>query len=116
VTYHNTSEAPDAATRRISFTVSDGTTSAVIARNEVEVIAANDRPVLAEVPETAAYTESGAAGVLAPQLVVEDVDSATLAQATVQIIAGRVAGDVLGIGSRGAWTTAICSALRARPP
>jgi hypothetical protein len=47
VTYSNTSEAPDTATRTITFSASDGSTTAQTAVNTVSVVSVNDAPQVA---------------------------------------------------------------------
>jgi FG-GAP-like repeat len=92
VTYSNTSENPDTATRGLIFDASDGIVRRDIAANQVTVSSVNDAPVLAGVAANVAFAQHGAV-TLAPGLSVSDIDSATLAGASVHIAGGTFAGD-----------------------
>jgi YVTN family beta-propeller protein len=84
VTYQNTSDAP-AASRTITFTVTDGTTPSTAATKLIAVNAVNDPPVLTTSTGSTAYTEQASPVVIDGGLTVADPDSATLTGATVSI-------------------------------
>jgi hypothetical protein len=74
----------------------------------IDVTAVNDAPVLHDVPAGVAYS-AGAVLVLAPGLTLTDVDSTTLASATVHVGAGAFTahGDVLAVSAGGLAGTSI---------
>ncbi|WP_084629505.1 tandem-95 repeat protein [Patulibacter americanus] len=85
---------PSAAPREISIRATDGELQSTPAVRTVAVATVNDAPVLGGGGTTAAYTEDDATGVtVAPALTVADVDSPTLASATVRITGGLVAAE-----------------------
>src|SRR6185295_6509707 len=84
VTYANNSQNPTTTPRNIAFRVSDGTALSNVATTVVGVTAVNDAPVLAGTG-TVTFTEGNPAVVLAPVITATDVDSASLAGATVTI-------------------------------
>jgi FG-GAP-like repeat/Bacterial cadherin-like domain/FG-GAP repeat len=92
VTYSNTSENPDTTTRGLIFDASDGIVRRDIVTNQVTVNSVNDAPALAGVAASVAFGQHGAV-TLSPGLTVSDVDSATLAGASVHITGGTFAGD-----------------------
>jgi uncharacterized delta-60 repeat protein len=87
-------------TDSFTFAASDGFADSNSATVNVTVAAVNDAPVL-DVPAGVVY-QSGSV-ILAPGLTISDVDSATLASATVRVRAGAFAAhdDVLSIGAAG---------------
>ncbi|WP_300435043.1 hypothetical protein, partial [Zoogloea sp.] len=108
VTYINSSEAPSAATRTVSFVTNDGSTNSAAATRDIAVTAVNDAPVITTTGTALAYTENAAATAVDSGLTVSDVDTATLTSATVSITAGFVTGqDVLAFtnqnGITGSW-------------
>jgi Ca2+-binding RTX toxin-like protein len=84
VTYADTSGAPNTASRTVSFVVNDGSAPSTAATQTVTVAAAG-APTLGGAGGTTAFTEGGAAQAVAPGLTVADLDSPTLASATVSI-------------------------------
>jgi VCBS repeat-containing protein len=84
-----------------SVALSDGTAAGITANVAATVDPhVNDAPVLHDVPAAAAYA-NGPAVILAPGLTISDVDSATLASATVHVGAGvfTAHGDVLSVSA-----------------
>jgi hypothetical protein len=103
VTYFNASDAPSGDVRTIGFTVDDGSPqnhASNVGIATVTVFPVNDAPVLNGVPAVAAYA-NGPAVILAPGLMISDLDSSTLTSATVHVGAGAFAGhgDVLAISA-----------------
>ncbi|MFC7503971.1 beta strand repeat-containing protein [Nocardioides sp. GCM10030258] len=101
VTYRNVSEAPSTAARTVRFVLTDGDggTSNAPTR-QVNVTAANDAPVIANIEAGAlAYTENAAATPITATGTVVDADSADLATGTltVSFTAGGAAEDRLAI-------------------
>jgi hypothetical protein len=104
VKYNNSSEAPTATPRTISWVVTDGTTPSTAVTSTVNVTPVNDAPVLT-VGGTLSYTEDQAATALNSSLTVTDVDNANLTGATVSITANFASGqDVLSFTPSGAVT------------
>uniref|UniRef100_UPI00262434A2 DUF4347 domain-containing protein n=1 Tax=Zoogloea sp. TaxID=49181 RepID=UPI00262434A2 len=109
VTYLNSSDAPSTATRTVAFVTSDGSASSAAVTRDIAVTAVNDAPVVTTTGTVLAYTENDAATVVDSSLTVSDVDTATLASATVSITAGFVTGqDTLAFtnqnGITGSWS------------
>ncbi len=121
ITYVNASDAPGAATRTVSFAVNDGTGDSNAATRDISVTAVNDAPVLAT-GSTLAYTENQAATAINTAITVADVDSTTLASATVQITGNYASGEdvlaftnvgmgnIAGVWDSGAGTLTLTSA------
>jgi hypothetical protein len=85
---------PSSAAREVSIRATDGKLEGAAAVRSVAVATVNDAPVLGGGGTTAAYTEDDATGVeVAPGVTVADVDSPTLASATVRITGGLVAAE-----------------------
>jgi len=84
VTYTNTSDTPDTSNRTISFTTNDGTADGNTATKTVTVSAVNDTPFVTASGGTTAATENIAIAV-DTGITLSDVDSTTLASATVSI-------------------------------
>ena len=84
VTYANSSGNPDATQRSVDFVINDGMANGNILNSTIGITATNDAPVLA-VSGSITYTVNSAATVIDTGLTVLDVDSATLASATVTI-------------------------------
>ena len=82
-----------AASRTISWQVSDGTLKSAAATSTVNVTTVS--PTLGGAGNTASYTEGGAAATLDSGLTVSDPSSSTLSGATVTIASGLFAGDTL---------------------
>ena len=100
VTFRNVSDSPSTAARTTRFVLTDGDggTSAPATR-AIAVTAVNDAPVLAGIEAGAlAYAENAAATAITSTLTAADLDSATLAGATVQITGNYQNGqDVLAL-------------------
>ena len=92
ITYTNSSDNPATATRTVSFTVSDITSTSSPATRDITVAAVIDAPVLANIEAAAlAYTENGSS-LVTSSITIADVDSAVLASATVQITGNYLFG------------------------
>ena len=106
VTYVNTSDNPSALTRTVSWTVDDGgaTASEQHRDQSINVTPVNDAPVVVA-GNTVTYTENSPAIALSPGLTANDVDSANLTAATVQITGNYFNGqDVLSFVNAGGIT------------
>ena len=107
VTYVNTSDNPSALTRTVSWTVDDGGATANLsntATSSINVTPVNDAPVVVA-GNTVTYTENSPAIALSPGLTANDVDSANLTAATVQITGNYFNGqDVLSFVNAGGIT------------
>ena len=95
VTYANGSQNPSAAGRNIAFQANDGTSNSNIVATVVGITAVNDPPVLTAGGGSPTFTEDGSPVAVDPGLVVVDVDSGSLASATVTITNLLNAGDEL---------------------
>ncbi|WP_167383676.1 DUF4347 domain-containing protein [Bordetella genomosp. 12] len=102
VTYTDTAITPNTATRTISFTVSDGSTSSAAVTRDVTVSLAEQSPVLVSgngsVASFVAADNGPSPGIAVDDsIVVSDYDSSTLLSATVTIGAGfQQSEDILG--------------------
>lgn len=87
VRYQNTNNNnPSAATRVVTFSVTDGVNPSTAVTRNIAFTAVNDAPVLVSAePVTLAYTEDQGPLVITSSLTVADVDHLTLSSATVQI-------------------------------
>ncbi|WP_043596967.1 DUF4347 domain-containing protein, partial [Aeromonas diversa] len=94
VTYANSSDTPNTSTRTVSFTVNDGTDASSAATQSVSVTAANDAPLVTTTGGTTPFTE-GTPATIDTALTLSDVDSATLASATVAITGNFQSGQDL---------------------
>jgi FG-GAP-like repeat len=117
VTYFNSSDAPSADVRTISYTVDDGSLvnhASSPGNATITVVPVNDAPVLGGVPVGVSFA-NGPAMILAPGLTVSDVDGGTLTSATVHVGAGAFAGhgDVLSISAGGLAGTSISASYNA---
>ncbi|HKR63846.1 MAG TPA: Ig-like domain-containing protein, partial [Thermoanaerobaculia bacterium] len=92
ITYANSSQNPNTTARSISFAVNDGNVNSNTVSKSVAVVAVNDAPVLTA-GGTLNYTENGAPAAIDTTIGVTDVDSTTLAGATVQITGNYVNGE-----------------------
>lgn len=100
ILYRNINTSNPSATQRVvTFRVNDGAASSNISNSVVsnaDVTPENDAPTTVAGGASPTYTEGGTAVVIDPALAVNDVDSASLASATVSISAGfDTADDVL---------------------
>ena len=89
IRFSNSSENPDTTARDITVVANDGDGDGPVAHATVTVVAVNDAPVLSGV--TTAVSAPPAAGpkTLDSDVLISDVDSTTLASATVHISARR---------------------------
>ncbi|WP_421300890.1 putative Ig domain-containing protein [Aeromonas veronii] len=102
VTYANSSDTPNTSTRTVSFTVNDGTDASSAATKGVSVAAANDAPQVTTTGGTTPFTEGASATAIDSSLTLSDVDSATLASATVAITGNFQSGqDLLAFTNNG---------------
>jgi hypothetical protein len=87
VTYTNTSLAPSAATRTLSFSVDDGGSSFAVgsASRDVAVTPINDAPTVVTGNTPLNYQENQTATAIDAGLQLQDIDSPTLASASVRI-------------------------------
>ena len=90
--YENTHASPTISVREITFTVSDGSATSVIASTFVDVVPVNDMPVMdIDGPGTsntfrATFVEgSSGVRVVSPSLAISDFDSSVLSHATAQL-------------------------------
>ena len=108
MTYFNSSDNPSGLTRTLSFQADDGSASnhlSNVATTTVSVTPVNDAPVVNAHGGSLAYTENQAATAIDTVLTVSDVDSATLAGATVSITSNFAsAEDVLGFTNQNGIT------------
>ncbi|MEO8381418.1 MAG: Ig-like domain-containing protein, partial [Acidobacteriota bacterium] len=101
VTYQNTSNSPSPAPRTIVWTASDDEPSSGTDSTTLNVTSVNDNPVITA-GATLNYTENDPATVIDNTITVADVDSPTLASATVQITGNYANGqDVLSFATIG---------------
>jgi VCBS repeat-containing protein len=84
VKYNNTSVNPSTAARTVTWTGNDGAAASTGVNSTINVVAVNSPPVLTA-GGTLSYTVNAAATVIDNTITVNDVDSANLASATVQI-------------------------------
>uniref|UniRef100_UPI0012E01D29 putative Ig domain-containing protein n=2 Tax=Aeromonas diversa TaxID=502790 RepID=UPI0012E01D29 len=94
VTYANSSESPNTSARTVSFTANDGVTSSSAATRIVSVTAVNDAPQVTTAGGTTPFTE-GTPAAIDSSLTLSDVDSTTLASATVTITGNFQSGQDL---------------------
>lgn len=107
VTYADTSDAPDTRARHLAFSVDDGAGATGDQTASLGVRAVNDAPVVTT-SESALQVAPGAPGAVDAGVTVADVDSATLAGATVRIASGYVDGaDLLSIAATPALTASV---------
>jgi hypothetical protein len=89
VTYTDSSETPNIATRTISFTVNDGSQGSVTSTKTVSVTNVNDTPLAVTTGGSTVFVESASAAstpvVVDSGINLSDVDSTTLASAKVSI-------------------------------
>ena len=91
--------------RSISWVVNDGTVNSSQASTTVTITPVDQAPVIGNAGNTIGYTELQAvAPAIDATLTVSDVDSATLASATVSITGGLLAGDVLNFTNQNGIT------------
>ncbi|WP_165371667.1 beta strand repeat-containing protein [Pseudolysobacter antarcticus] len=96
VSYSNTSENPAAASRIVTWLVSDGAAASAAVTSTITVTPVNDPPVVVA-GAAVTYTEANPPLVLDAGITVSDVDNTNLTSATVAISANfNSAQDVLG--------------------
>ncbi len=95
VTYANGSEDPSAATRTVSFSVTDGAATSNVATRDIAITAVNDPPIVTTSAGSTAYTEGGATAPVDPTVTPSDVDDANLESAVVRLSVNRQTGDQL---------------------
>jgi hypothetical protein len=100
VTFFDTSSNPSLSTRTISFIVNDGLDSNPVFYF-VNLLPVNDAPTLTGSGGTLNFTEKNPPAAIDPGIVVFDVDSPTLSNATVRFISSILPGDMLGFTSQG---------------
>ncbi|WP_205756393.1 DUF4347 domain-containing protein, partial [Aeromonas veronii] len=102
VTYANSSENPNTSARTVSFTVNDGTDASSASTKIVSVAAANDAPQVTTTGGATPFTEGASATAIDSSLTLSDVDSTTLASATVTITGNFQSGqDLLAFTNNG---------------
>ncbi len=84
VAYKTSSDTPATTPRLIAFTIDDGRATATASR-ALNVTAANDAPQITLPPGVLIYPAGSPPLPIAPQLILNDPDSATIASAEVQI-------------------------------
>jgi hypothetical protein len=111
VTYENTSNTPNTTARVISFKVNDGSLDSNVTTKNVAVVPANDAPVVTTTAGTTSFTEAAGAVIVDSGVTPTDVDSATLASATVTITNLLDAGlETLAASTGGTSITAVYAA------
>jgi hypothetical protein len=108
VYYFNSNPVPDASTRTISFSVSDGDGYSATVTRDITMNAVNNAPTLSSLEgSTIAYTDGDPDTVLTSTLAISDIDDYYLESATVTISSNFVSGeDVLDCVNTGAITPA----------
>ncbi|NBR07951.1 MAG: LamG domain-containing protein, partial [Planctomycetes bacterium] len=97
--YHNNGEGFDGAVRNIKVTVGVGSASI----SQINILAVNDKPVIATGGSIVSYTENAAATVIDAGITISDADDTNLASATVTIT-NAVTGDVLSFNNNNSAT------------
>jgi subtilisin family serine protease len=102
IAFSNTGDNPTAQTRtvRAKLVGVDGGSSNLVSKT-INVTPVNDIPVVAGFENSIAYFENSLPVVIAPALVVEDVDSSLLGTMTVSIIANSDSMDTLAVRAGG---------------
>jgi lipopolysaccharide export system protein LptA len=110
LTYANASEAPPASVQ-IDYTFDNG--EQATGSITVAITAANDVPIIDQLDGTALYAPGSSGVVLSSGIVISDVDSPTLSQATVTIAFGFDADDVLSadVGATGITASYVSNVL-----
>jgi hypothetical protein len=111
VTYENTSDTPNTTARVISFKVNDGSLDSNVTTKNVAVVPANDAPVVTTTVGNTSFTEAAGAVIVDAGVTPTDVDSASLASATVTITNLLDAGlETLAASTGGTSITAVYAA------
>jgi len=87
IRYSNTTDNPNPLPRTFSITVNDGNTDSAIFSHTLTITAINDPPTISATTKTITATES-LSSAIAPDIVISDLDNATIANATIQIVEG----------------------------
>jgi microcystin-dependent protein/N-acetylneuraminic acid mutarotase len=103
----NPTDFGSAPTRTVVWTLNDGSASnaTTTVTTTVSITAVNDPPTLTGTNASVSFTEKGGAVALSGGAVLSDPDSLTLS-ATVAVVAGGFAGDVLAASTSGTAITA----------
>ena len=107
ITFTSTSDTPRYHPRTITWTITDNGSPGLPSMSHtttIAVTAVNDAPALDNVASTVDLPPGGGTVTLSPGLTVSDVDSQTLASATVHVSAGSTgagANDVLAANTTG---------------
>lgn len=105
VTYMNTSDAPDTASRTVEFAVDDGAAWSGVGARTITIMATNDPPAVVTSAGDVTFTEGDPAVVMDAGLLLGDADDVLMNGASVAIIANYAFGqDVLSIGATGGIT------------
>ncbi|WP_229800234.1 Ig-like domain-containing protein, partial [Vogesella alkaliphila] len=105
VTYTDTAITPNTATRTVSFSVSDGSKDSATVTRTVTVVATDQTPIATTSGSAGAYVVGGGETAVDSGLTVSDLDSATLASATVAITGNFHRGeDVLAFSNTNSST------------
>jgi hypothetical protein len=100
VTYRDTSSNPSVLPRTITFTVSDGALIGSTTRT-INIISINDAPTLTDSGGTLSFIEKNPATIIDPGIIVFDIDSPNLTNATVKFTSSVLREDVLGFTTQG---------------
>jgi gliding motility-associated-like protein len=87
ITYENTSQDPNSATRTVSFIINDGLVDSAPFDRDITVVPVNDPPLVIGTLTALLYTESDGAVILDNALAVSDIDNANLTSAIISITA-----------------------------
>lgn len=96
VTYLDTSNNPSLSLRSISFTVNDGGLNSNTVFRIVNIFPVNDAPTLSGSGGTLSFTEKNPATIIDTGIIVFDVDSSNLSNATIKFTSSVLPEDVLG--------------------
>src|SRR5262249_19899993 len=110
VTFGTTSDNPTnfggAPSRTLVWTLNGGSNASSRGSTTVNITAINDPPTLPRTAASVSFKEKGGAVTLSGAAAVSDPDNRRLASATVAIVAGAFAGDVLATSTVGTSITA----------
>ena len=96
ITYTNTSENPNTATRSVSFRVTDdGALNSNVDTRDISITRVNDAPVVSTSAGNTSYTEGNSGTVVDGALTVSDVDDTNIESAQVRVSSGFESGDDL---------------------
>ncbi len=102
VTYTDSQQVPNTATRTIGFTAVDGGgNTSVTATRTVTVTATDQSPILTTTGGTTSYVGASSAVTIDGHVTVSDADNSTQTSATVGITTGFQSGDVLSFTNDG---------------